>query len=226
MIKDDNSVWGTGWNEYNQLGLGDTNNRNQFTDIGLTAKFVACGGLHTVIIKDDNTVWTAGYNCNGQLGVGDTDDRSQFTDTGMTAKFAVGGEGHTIIIRDDNSIWGTGANEAGELGLGDTNNRYQFTNIGVTVKFPHQVSGSFCYVTPLGTLSEAPSAVYPVSRFYLNNEELYPTVVYNSDTGTQDYIFESVSLSEPTNTIRFVIDISNVTVVTKVGMVLLVSTHR
>ena len=134
IIKDDSSVWVTGDNGYGQLGLGDTDDRHEFTNTGITAKQVACGRRHTVIIKDDGSVWTTGWNSEGQLGLGDTDNRNQFTDTGMTAKSVICGWEHTVIIKDDNSVWVTGRNDYGQLGLGDTNNRNQFTNTGLTAK--------------------------------------------------------------------------------------------
>jgi len=135
IIRDDNSVWVTGRNIYGQLGLGDTNDRYQFTNTGITAKFVACGEGYTVIIRDDGSVWSTGDNYYGQLGLGDTTDRHQFTDTGMIAKFVACGAHHTAIIREDDSVRVTGWNRWGQLGLGDTDDRLQFTDTGMIAKF-------------------------------------------------------------------------------------------
>jgi len=134
IIREDGSVWSTGNNGSGQLGLGATS-RHQFTNTGITAKFVACGAHHTVIIKDDGSVWVTGHNKYGQLGLGDKNNRNQFTNTGMTAEQVACGAWHTVMIREDGSVWSTGYNSNGQLGLGDGNQRNQFTNTGITAKF-------------------------------------------------------------------------------------------
>ncbi len=81
-ILDDNSVKCWGWNEYGQLGLGDTSQRgdsaNQMgdhlptVDLGTerTAKFISAGVSHTCAILDDDSLKCWGSNVAGELGLG------------------------------------------------------------------------------------------------------------------------------------------------------------
>ena len=82
ILENDGTLWGCGWNNYGQLGLGDTTNRNTFTQITTNAddiKSVYCGYNHTFILKNDGTLWSCGWNNCGQLGLGDTTHRYTFT---------------------------------------------------------------------------------------------------------------------------------------------------
>ena len=63
ILKNDGTLWGCGDNSYGQLGLGDTANRNTFTQITTNAydiKSVYCGDYHTLILKNDGTLWGCG----------------------------------------------------------------------------------------------------------------------------------------------------------------------
>ncbi|MCL2478242.1 MAG: hypothetical protein FWF22_01980 [Treponema sp.] len=80
ILKNDGSVWVSGYNFNGQLGLGDQNDVSSFTrvaDLGSVAA-VAAGNYHTVVLKDDGSVWTSGANYAGQLGH-DGEGQSVFT---------------------------------------------------------------------------------------------------------------------------------------------------
>ena len=65
ILKNDGTLWGCGRNNNGQLGLGDTTNRNTFTQITTNAdniKSVYCGENHTLILKNDGTLWGCGDN--------------------------------------------------------------------------------------------------------------------------------------------------------------------
>ena len=82
ILKNDGTLWGIGYNGCGQLGLGDTTNRNTFTQIINNAdniKEIYCGWIHTFILENDGTLWGCGYNTDGRLGLGDTTDRTTFT---------------------------------------------------------------------------------------------------------------------------------------------------
>ena len=135
ILKNDGTLWSTGYNGYGQLGLGDYTNRTTFTQITTNAddvKSVYCGGYHTLILKNDGTLWGCGYNANGQLGLGDTNYRNIFTEiitnTDDIKSVCCGGD-HTFILKNDGTLWGTGYNANGQLGLGDTNYRNTFTQV-------------------------------------------------------------------------------------------------
>ena len=135
IIKNDGTLWACGKNSYGQLGLGDTNNRNIFTQITTNTnniKSICCGDGHTIILKNDGTLWGCGYNYYGALGLGDANNRTTFTQITTNVndiKSVYCGSRQTFILKNDGTLWGTGYNGNGELGLGDTNNRTTFTQI-------------------------------------------------------------------------------------------------
>ena len=133
ILENDGTLWGCGQNNYGQLGLGDNNNRNIFTQVTTNdIKSVYCGDSHTFILENDGTLWGCGRNNEGQLGLGDTANRNTFTQITTNAndiKEIYCGFYHTLILKNDNTLWGCGHNEYGQLGLGDTTNRTTFTKI-------------------------------------------------------------------------------------------------
>ncbi|MDD7755465.1 MAG: hypothetical protein PUJ51_13320, partial [Clostridiales bacterium] len=134
ILKNDGTLWGCGWNEYGQLGLGDGSHRYTFTQVTTNTddiKSVYCGGSYTLILKNDGTLWGCGNNDYGQLGLGDTTNRNTFTQVTTNTdniKEVYCGD-CTLILKNDGTLWGTGYNGDGRLGLGDTTNRTTFTQI-------------------------------------------------------------------------------------------------
>ena len=139
MLKNDGTLWGCGANDYGQLGLGDTSNRNTFTQITTNAnniKSIYCGQSHTFILKNDGTLWGCGRNDDSQLGLGDKTNRTTFTKITTNVnniKQVYCGEYHTLILKNDNTLWGCGLGANGQLGLGDNNIRTTFTKITTNV---------------------------------------------------------------------------------------------
>ena len=153
IIAEDGTVFACGWNGYGQLGLGDTTNRNTFTEVtlpdGKVAKQLISGQFHTMVIAQDGTVFACGLNYYGQLGLGDYDNRNTFTAVltipeGVVIKQVVAGGSHTMIIAQDGRVFACGYNGYGQLGLGDYKDKNTFTAVpalpeGVVIK--HVVSG-------------------------------------------------------------------------------------
>jgi alpha-tubulin suppressor-like RCC1 family protein len=80
ILKEDGSVWATGYNSEGQLGTGNTTNRSSFTQVDASGvKALAAGNGHSLILKEDGSVWATGNNDNGKLGTGDSTSRSSFT---------------------------------------------------------------------------------------------------------------------------------------------------
>ncbi|MFN3198639.1 MAG: thrombospondin type 3 repeat-containing protein [Bradymonadia bacterium] len=136
-----------GYNNYGQLGQGDTSARGTqqpemfgaLGDINLgtgrTATHVAQGNTHACAILDDGTLKCWGYNGYGQLGqnnttqLGDganeTGDNLPTVDlgTGRSATQVTLADRHSCAILDDGSVKCWGYNGHGQLGQGNTTQR-------------------------------------------------------------------------------------------------------
>ena len=133
ILKNDGTLWGSGYNNYGQLGLEDTSSRNIFTQINVNAdnvKSIYSSRYYTIILKYDGTLYGCGRNDSGQLGLGDTNHRTIFTKATNNVKSADYGYDHTIILKNDGTLLGCGSNSYGQLGLEqDATNKTVFTKI-------------------------------------------------------------------------------------------------
>ena len=144
ILKNDNTLWGCGFNGYGQLGLGNTTHQKIFTQIATDIKSVYCGGGYTLILKNDDTLWGSGNNEYGQLGLGDTTNRNVFTQITTNTdniKSIYYGYYYTLILKNDNTLWGCGTNGSGQLGLEDKNNITTFTMINSN---PGNIKSIYC----------------------------------------------------------------------------------
>jgi alpha-tubulin suppressor-like RCC1 family protein len=132
--KSDGTVWACGYNDFSQLGLGDTLDRNVFTQLPVEFNHpnkIKFENKSTFIEKSDGTVWACGYNDSGQFGLGNEMNTTVFTQIPniiSPSKITTGNES-TFIEKSDGTVWACGWNGNGELGLGDTINRNVFTLI-------------------------------------------------------------------------------------------------
>jgi alpha-tubulin suppressor-like RCC1 family protein len=123
-IKTDGTLWVWGRNNFGQLGINNTDQKNAPVTTfagGTTWKSVVCGGYHTVAIKTDGSLWTWGRNSDfGQLGVNDITNRLTPITTfsgGTNWKQVSAQDGnHTTAIKTDGSLWVWGAGTNGQLG--------------------------------------------------------------------------------------------------------------
>lgn len=135
-IKTTGTLWGWGWNEDGQLGLGDTNDRYTPTQIGINSDWsmIACGSYHTLGLKNDGTIWGCGENTWGQLGLGYTNSKNTMTQIGSDSDWNQISAGiYHSVGRKSTTIWSWGYNFFGQLGLGDSGSlttRYNPTKIG------------------------------------------------------------------------------------------------
>lgn len=76
-IKSNGTAWAYGFNGTGQLGLGDTVQRNVFTQIGSDTDWesVLCGAMHC-IAKKGGLIYRWGANNVGQLGTGSTTQKN------------------------------------------------------------------------------------------------------------------------------------------------------
>lgn len=58
-VKSDGSRWAWGYNEYGQLGFGDTTNREYPLRVGTDTDWQAvdAGASHSMAVKSDGTLW-------------------------------------------------------------------------------------------------------------------------------------------------------------------------
>jgi alpha-tubulin suppressor-like RCC1 family protein len=74
VLMTDGTIWGTGLNNYGQLGLGDTSDRNTLTQItsdigGSNPLSISCGSDHTMVLMTDGTMWATGNLLSGVWNV-------------------------------------------------------------------------------------------------------------------------------------------------------------
>jgi alpha-tubulin suppressor-like RCC1 family protein len=137
-IKTNGTIWSWGYNQYGQLGLGNsgspTNDKNIPTQIGTNSDWfpqgvsgtnqsiIAAGAWHTIVRKSNNTLWAWGCNGDGELGLGDFDNRTTPSQVGSDSNWAEidAGPWHTIARKTNGTLWSWGYNNVGQLGLGNS----------------------------------------------------------------------------------------------------------
>ena len=154
----------TGDNAYGQLGIGTTDDQDQFVKVdlgaGRTAVSVSAGSFHTCAVLDDGSLKCWGYNGYGRLGLGSTTQQttpqSVSLGTGRTAVSVSAGDSHTCAVLDDGSLKCWGRNNYGQLGIGSTTQQTSPSTVFLgTGRTPVSVSaGSFhtCAVLDDGSL--------------------------------------------------------------------------
>jgi len=112
------SVWAcrdNGYGQLGQLGLGNYQNRNIFTQIPkIKSKQISTGEDYTAVVDSENNIWMCGHNEFRQLGLSHNENRNILTQiSNLKAKeISTTGDYTAIIDLEDNIwIWGTtGAN--------------------------------------------------------------------------------------------------------------------
>ena len=136
-IKSDYTLWVWGYNNAGRLGLGNTSNVTNPTQVGTLEDwklFAHHGyvGAGTKVTKTDGTLWTWGDGGNGANGHGNIISLSSPVQLGALTNWA-GGDGGSYTqsaVKTDGTLWVWGHNSHGELGLGDINNRSSPVQVG------------------------------------------------------------------------------------------------
>ena len=80
MLKQDGSVWATGYNLYGQLGDGSYECKTIFMKVfDDNARMIAAGQFHSMLIKEDYSLWATGSNHKGRFGDGTEESKTIFT---------------------------------------------------------------------------------------------------------------------------------------------------
>jgi hypothetical protein len=130
-LKEDGSLWVSGYNVNGQLGLGFYSGEDEeipLQRLGTdTWTYVEAGADYSFAIKSDGTLWSWGHNFQGQLGLGDTNDRNIPTQVGSATWNSISAANtfdytdyQTVIgIQSDGTLWGWGDNDSGVIAVGN-----------------------------------------------------------------------------------------------------------
>ena len=137
MLLIPSTLFGMGDNTYNQLGLANGKNHEEFKPVPKTwlgnIIDMSAGPHHTLILTDEGKIYGAGSNQQGQLGLGPKKHVSSFTCIQPTWKGKViaisTSNEHSIILTDQGEIYVTGSNFRGYLGLGNYHEQSCFTHV-------------------------------------------------------------------------------------------------
>jgi len=139
-----------GTNNFGQLGLGESDDRDTLTPIkGLKApvRWVTVGSYHTIVCTLEGRLLACGSNRYGQLGLGDSQDQHRLTPiddlTEPIAQAAVG-FGHSVMLTTSGHVFACGSNGYGQLGVGYTVNRETWVRLeGINEPVKQVVAGGY-----------------------------------------------------------------------------------
>ena len=138
ILMTDGTVYGTGYNYWGQLGLGNyTEKYNTLQPMlmgGKEATYISSGENHSLILMTDGTVYGAGLNNSGQLGLGNYTETyntlqlmsslTPLLTAGKIVKNISSGAYYSLILMTDGTVYGTGWNYYSLLGLGNNTETY------------------------------------------------------------------------------------------------------
>ena len=210
VIRYDGVMFGMGYNEYSQIGIGLTDFQPNFVKVidfssNIEWASVSCGTYHTMAIKRNGTLWGCGKNDVGQLGFDDKQDRLYFERIGVDDHWekVVCGEDYTIALKTDGTLWAAGKNDHYQLGFNHNVDVIGFHQVGTDTDWKdiacgkkHTIALKFdgrLFGTGLNNYGQLGTGnTYDVSGFtelpcfmYTNhNYSVYPKKLYCSDFAT------------------------------------------
>jgi len=122
------NLFAFGHNNFGQLGVGDTNDRNALSPVMFLihdkVRRVAAGKAFSLAVTESGRLYSWGCNSRGQLGLGDLRDRhSPEPVVGALASHEVQsvtvGSEHAIALTSTGLLFAWGSNAKGQLGIGE-----------------------------------------------------------------------------------------------------------
>ncbi len=137
----DGKLFSWGYNQYSQLGNGNTTNQKSpflvpNTTPGTTWVSIAAGQSHSIAVKSDGTLWAWGSNSNGQLGLGNTSQKTtpflvpSTPGNNSPWQKVFAGAQSSFGIKADGTLWAWGSNSSAQLGDGTKINKTSPVQIG------------------------------------------------------------------------------------------------
>ena len=131
LLKDDDSLWLFGGNQFGAIGNGDDNSSYQKLPYKVMEDVVDydVAGCRSAAVTKDGKLYMWGYNRFGQIGNDSTETVYEpvevLTDVvsvslGGGGEWFYSGNGHSAAIKSDGSLWMWGCNRFGQLGDGTT----------------------------------------------------------------------------------------------------------
>jgi len=124
------TLWGTGDDEYGQLGNNSFSNVYTPIQIALGPILsMATGYSHSLVVTLDGSLYTMGDNVTGESGCGSAATVSSPTKvmTGVAQVFAGGRQ--SFVLKTDGTLWVSGRSTDGELGIGSLTTLYTFQRL-------------------------------------------------------------------------------------------------
>lgn len=118
-LKNDSSLWATGFNYFGILGDSTNENKNEFGKIlNYKWKSISTCDHKNIGLQKDGTIWAWGLNSNGSLGNG-TNLLSYPLQIGVDKdwEFISDGAYSTYAIKSNGTLWSWGDNSQGQLGI-------------------------------------------------------------------------------------------------------------
>ena len=79
ILKQDGTVWATGYNLYGQIGDGSVICKTAFVQVVSGGAVVIAGGqFHSMLLAQDGSLWATGSNHEGRFGDGSTNSKTIF----------------------------------------------------------------------------------------------------------------------------------------------------
>lgn len=110
FVKQDDTVWATGINEFGQLGTGDKISRNVPVKVADDACSVSVSSIYSLILKNNGNLYIAGKIplTSENLKVSDGVMEFRFLDKDVVSVSSA--DFYSVYIKKDNSLWFVGHN--------------------------------------------------------------------------------------------------------------------